>query len=186
MRIIALAWGVLAVAGMVLSVVAIGRLPFADLMDALKIVLVLVICTGGFLSLWFVMRERWPDIREWRVGYRISLGWYLTVFVPVFGFGVIMAAIGEAVRQPVVGPFRLGILSTVSLVTLSAFWAFRPNLNLGRGLLRLIVIVATVTCLTALILLRHDLGAVAWCVGAIGSLALCIATLWQLRSTPST
>ena len=98
MRIIALAWGVLAVAGMVLSVVAIG-----DLMDALKIVLVLVICTGGFLSLWFVMRERWPDIREWRMGYRISLGWYLTVFVPVFGFGVIMAAIGEAVRQPVVG-----------------------------------------------------------------------------------
>lgn len=181
MRAIALAWAVLGFAGMTLSVVAIARLPVADLVDAAKIVIVLVICTGGFLSLWFAVRERWPDIREWRIGYRIELGWFLTIFFLILGFVVITATLSEAVHQPIAGPFRLAALFTVSLVTLCAFWAFRPNPDFGRGLLRLIVIVATVTCLTALILVRRELGAT-WHVGAAGSLVLCVATLWQLRS----
>jgi hypothetical protein len=185
MRAIALAWGVLGLAGIALSVAAVARLPADDLVDAFIIVIVLVTCTGGFLSLWFVVREWWPDIREWRVGYRIELGWYLTVVVPVIGFGAITATLTEAVRQPIAGPFRLAALFTVSLVTLWVFWAFRANPDFVRGPLRLTVIIATVTCLTVLILVRHDLG-VAWGVGAIASLALCIATLWQLRSSRHT
>ena len=185
MRLIAVAWGILALAGIALSVVAIARLPSADRVDALMIAFVLVICNGGFLSLWFILREWWPQIREWQIGYRMELGWCLTVFVPIFGFAVIVATLTDTLRQPIAGPFRLSALFTVSVLTLSAFWTFRPNLNLGHGLLRLIVIVATVTCLAVLMSARQDLG-VAGPVGIVGSLALCVATLWQLRSSRHT
>jgi hypothetical protein len=181
MRAIALAWGGVGIAGIALSVVAIARLPLADLGDALKIVIVLIMCAGAVFGLWSAVREHWPVIREWRIGYRIELGWYLLVLGSGLGFAMITVVLSEAVRQPTVGPLRLGALFTVSVVTFLAFWTFHRNPNFGRGLLRLIVIVATVTCLTVLILMRHELGAASG-VGAVASLALCIATLWQLRS----
>jgi hypothetical protein len=180
MRAIALTWGVLGLAGIALSVVAIARLPLADVGHAFRTAILLTVCAGAIFGLWSALRERWPDIRHWRIGYRIELGWYLPIFSSVLGFAVITVVLSEAVRQPVVGPFRLGALFAVSAVTLLAFWALHRNPSFGRSLLRLIVIAATVTGLTVLILVRHDLGVVAWCMGAVALLALCIATLWQL------
>lgn len=181
MRAIVLAWGVLGIAGIALSGVAIARLPVADLWDALKAAILSMVGAGAVFGLWSALREVWPTIREWRIGYRIELGWYLLILGSGLGFALITVVISEAVRQPTAGPSRLGALFTVSVVTLLAFWALHRNPNFGRSLLRLIVIAATVTGLTVLILVRHELG-VAWCVGAVALLALCIATLWQLRS----
>jgi hypothetical protein len=180
MRAVALAWGVLGLAGIALSVIAIARLPLADIGDTFKTVLVLTMCAGALFGFWAAVRDRWPDIRVWQMpGSRIELGWYLLVFCSVLGFAGITVAISEAVRDPTVGPFQLGALFTMSVIMLIAAWA------LERSLLRLIAIIAIMCCLALFTFFPAKVQAI-WHGGALALLALSITTLWLSRRRVAT
>lgn len=182
MRAIALAWGVLGLAGIALSMIAIARLPLADIGHAFKIVVVLILCAGALFSLWSAARV--SGIGAWRMpGLGFELGWYFLVLVSLLGFAGITVAISEVVPDPTMGPFRLGALFTVSVIMLVATWAFHRNLE--HDLLRLIAIIAIMCCLALFMFFPAKVQAI-WHGAALALLALSITTLWLSRRRVAT
>ena len=185
MRAIALTWSVFGIVGIAISVSTLVRQPLNDVGFALRAAILLIVCAGAFFCIWAAVRERWPDLRECKLPFHpyIDAGTAL-IFVSFFVFVGIAAIVIEMARHQTAGvAFRLCGLFIVSAAILVGAWALHHNLEFGRRLLRFIAIVAFIGSLAILILAgARPVFAATWVVGAVVLLALCIATLWQLRS----
>lgn len=178
---IALAWGLLGIAGIAFSVMEIARLPSADLGDAIRVSILLVVLIGGASGAWAAVRERWPAIRDWPVPLtNIRLGWACLVLCSLFGFAIIAAATIEAWRQPVPGPFQLAASCAVSMAMMLGAYTYYRRFEIERILLRFIAAITIMACVALLLFARTLLDATMQ-GGAIALLALGIATLWLSR-----